>query len=261
MHSPPMLFPQCQPEHKSLGSGRGMSRRWRLSGWMLDRNTTPRLLFQPGSSAPVLGWRIWSIITEPCALSWHNSPTHGTANSLQQRCTLSFGGYTACVFLSQLTCPSSSLLARSWNLPLRAGSETLCRIYDPDKHALCFLPPRCLLFSKKGSDLFIFMGCFLAKNIREMKGSFNRYQACRFGTLMLPRLNSVVSHDSFLTLSCFAATDRQRIHILCLSGSGQIFWLRLGSWRVTRPVAVLAVCATHIGPPPPWNSSWGLYGL
>lgn len=84
-----------------------------------------------------------------------------------------------------------------------------------------------------------------------MKGSFNRYQACQFGTFILLRLNSVVSHDSFLTLSCFAATDRQRIHIPCLSGSGQIFWLRLGSWRVTRPVAVLAVCTTHIAPPAP----------
>lgn len=184
-----------------------------------------------------------------------------SANSPQQRCVLWFGGYTACVFLSQLTCPSLSLLARSWNLPLRAGSKILCRIYDSDKHAVCFLPPRCLLFSKEGSDLFIFTGCFLAKNITEMKGSFNRYQACRFGMFILPRLNSVVSHNSFLTLSCFAATDRQRIHILCLSGSGQIFWLRLGSWRVTRPVAVLAVCTTHIAPPAPWNSSWGLYGL
>lgn len=153
------------------------------------------------------------------------------------------------VFLPQLTGSSSSLLARSQNLPLCASSKTLYRIYDSDKHALCFLSLRCLLFSKEGSDLFIFTGCFFAKNIPEAKGSFNRYQACQFGTLILPRLNLVVSHDSFLTLSCFAATDRQRIRILCLSGSGQIFWLRLGSWQVTRPVAVLAVCTTHIAPP------------
>lgn len=167
----------------------------------------------------------------------------------KQRCILWSVGYTAHVFLLQLACPSSTVFSPSRYLPLRAGSKTSCRIYGSDKHALCFLPLRCLLFSRERSDLFIFMGCFLAKNITAMKGSFNRYQACRFGTQILPQVNSVVSHDSFLTLSCFAATDRQQIHTLRLSGSGQIFWLRLGSWRVTRPVAVFAVCATHITPP------------
>lgn len=121
-----------------------------------------------------------------------------------------------------------------------------CAEFMTDKHAVCFLPPRCLFFSKEGCDLFVFTGCFLAKNITERKGSFNIYQACQFVTLILRRLNSAVSHNSSLTLSCFAATDRQQIHILCLSGSGQIFWLRLGSWRVTRLVAVLVVCTTHI---------------
>lgn len=118
-----------------------------------------------------------------------------------------------------------------------------------DKHAVYFLPPRCLFFSEERCDLFVFMGCFLAKNITEKKGSFNIYQACQFVTLILKRLNSEVSHNSSLTLSCFAAIDRQQIHTLCLSGSGQIFWLRLGSWRVTHLVAVLVVCTTHIAPP------------
>lgn len=120
----------------------------------------------------------------------------------------------------------------------------MCRIYSSDKHALCFLPLRCLLFSEERSDLFIFMGCSLAKNITAMKGSFNRSWDCWFGTGTLPWLNSVVSHNSFLTRSSFAATDSE------CTGSGQIFWLGFGTWWVTRPVALFAVCAAHIAPPP-----------
>lgn len=53
----------------------------------------------------------------------------------------------------------------------------------------------------------------------------------------------------FLSRSSFTATDRQWMHTLCLSGSGQIFWLGFGTWRVTHPVAAIwGVRNTHRTP-------------
>lgn len=141
-----------------------------------------------------------------------------------------------------------------------ASSKIMCRIYSSDKHALCFLPLRCLLFSEERSDLFIFMGCSLAKNITAMKGSFNRSWACWFGRWTLPWLNSVVSHDSFLTRSSFAATDSECTHSAC-QAVARFFGWGLGPGGL--PALWLYLwCAQHTSyPHPPWNSSWGLYDL
>lgn len=110
------------------------------------------------------------------------------------------------------------------------------------------------------SDLFIFMGCSLAKNITAMKGSFNRSWACWFGRWTLPWLNSVVSHDSFLTRSSFAATDSECTHSAC-QAVARFFGWGLGPGGL--PALWLYLwCAQHTSHPhPPWNSSWGLYDL
>lgn len=91
-------FPSASLNTKALEVGEEMSGRWGFFEQMLDGNTTPRLPFQPGSAAPVLCWKIWSIITDPCVLSWHNSPTHSSANRLQQRSVLWSGGIHSMCF-------------------------------------------------------------------------------------------------------------------------------------------------------------------
>lgn len=66
----------------------------------------------------------------------------------------------------------------------------------------------------------------------------------------------------FLSRSSFTATDRQWMHTLCLSGSGQIFLAGVWDLAGYPPCGCHLRCAQHTSHPhPPWNPSWGLYDL